>query len=123
MDEIVDYSDIRFLHKYANVRLDWFYKNANISANVDGTGYDLENNSGTQRFYVKEGWHLEFSMTILSTHPQAEIQYTYTFSDILEEGQLPPVQPVPVPPALALMLPLFAGFTLRKLSVMTNQHQ
>jgi hypothetical protein len=62
-------------------------------------------------------------MYVYSMSKQTEIHYQYAFSNIkgapiVTPPVTPPVvQPVPVPSALALMLPLFAGFTLRKLSV------
>jgi hypothetical protein len=123
---LIDYIEVKFLHESADVDLSWQYNNVDptATANVDGKDFTGQiNRSGYSSFKIKKGSIIEFHMTIYSTSPYAEIHYQFAFSNILEEGQEPPppvVQPVPVPPALALMLPLIAGFTLRKLSVLNH---
>jgi hypothetical protein len=126
-DSLSDYSEIKFLHESADVTFSWAYNNAdpNREAFIDDhesqkrfTG--LENNSGSYSFKANKGDILELVVSVYSLSPLTEIHYQLAFSNIVELGQQPPppvIKPVPAPSALTLMLPLLAGFTLRKLSV------
>jgi hypothetical protein len=118
---IGQYDEYRFIQKQADLTINWWYKDADTSR----SSLTLSSDSGSVSYgTIYDGFRFEFGFYITPLTPFAEMQYQLVFSNLVYYPEPEPpvvtppvVQPVPVPPALALMLPLFAGFTLRKLSV------